>query len=616
MSRPRILSGGSTTSPAIPSPAHPKPNRLSQAHWDELVTGSAIHPDVIEERKYASVPSHKVPPQVFADYQQRDGLLIPIWNVHGQVISMQLKPNQPRVRHGKPIKYETAASTPQCIDVPTAALQYLGDPGTPLWITEGAKKVDSAVSNGIECIIGLQGVYGWRGKNGSGGKMALHDWESIALNNRAVVIAFDSDCMSKAQVRDALIRLAGFLGTRGAEVGYCIMPPLANGEKCGLDDFFAGGGTFESLCDHLTETLPPLDDQNPEAAEVPALLRVCDVEAEEIDWLWQGWIPRQMLTILGGFGGDGKSTVMAALIGALTTGGTLPDGTRASKTNVLMLSAEDDISYAIRPRLDVHGADGARVFVLKGSRVGDRSRCLDLRRDVELMQGVIRQHEIGLVVIDPLSSYLPHADRNSEGDIRDALQPVLGLMETTGVAIVGIMHVGKSGDGRRASQRLLGSTAFTALARSVLMVADLPDDQQPDDAETQGKLKVLQVVKSNYAITPPPQAFRRPVNAAITWEGTSSVGIEECFASGTGKRGPDGQDRNDVMQLLEEMLVNGPVAAAKIAEQAKALGISDRTLRRAKKTLGIQVRKSGFQGTWHWHLPPPPKVTKDVRVAL
>jgi putative DNA primase/helicase len=329
-----------------------------------------------------------------------------------------------------------------------------------------------------------------------------------------------------------------------------------------------------------------------------------DVSSEDIDWLWERWIPARMLTILGGYGGDGKSTVMASLIGAWTTGGALPDGTAAQKTNVLRLSAEDDVSYAIRPRLDLHGTDARRVFVLKGTIRGDgRTRWFDLRRDVEIMRGVIRKHRIGLVVIDPLSSYLPKSDRNNEGDIRDALQPLIGLMETTGVGVVGIMHVGKAGDGRRASQRLLGSTAFTALARSVLMIADQPEERQPDDVAAMGKLKVLQVVKSNYSIPPAPQVFRRPLDASIAWLGASEVGIEECFTLPTVReRGRSAIERNDAIDFLKEMLSSGPVPSSEILTQARAQGFSERTLRRAKKMLAVKACKT-IDKTWMWSMP-------------
>lgn len=608
--------------PDVPQPPQPAPSStptpnsnhfLAMHHRAELERGSAIDPAIVAERGYRSMAAAALPPQ-FPAYQRRDGLLIPVHSVWGTVGAWQLKPDRPRDNGGKPVKYETAAGMPLCLDVPRRVLPLLADPGIPLWITEGAKKVDAALSHGVRCAIGVQGVYGWRGTNGHGGKTALPDWEQVALNGRDVILAFDSDCMTKRSVRGALDRLAAFLTGRGATVGYCIMPDLPGGAKCGLDDFFAQGRgrTFDDLCACIVETLPPLAhaDAVPDDDDEPELLRLSEAPSETIEWLWPGWIPRRMLTILGGYGGDGKSTVMASLIGAWTTGGTLPDGAAAPATNVLMLSAEDDVSYAIRPRLETHGAAIDRVFLLKGTRTSEgRSRWLDLRRDVAVMERVIREHEIGLVVIDPLSSYLPKADRNSEGDIRDALQPLMGLMERTDVAVVGIMHVGKAADGRRASQRLLGSTAFTALARSVLMVADIPDDKQPDDVETQGKQKVLQVVKSNYAIAPPPRLFRRPLDAAIRWFGESGVGIDECFASASGgKRGPQPQDREEAEQMLREMLRGGTVPVTEVMAEAKRLGFSVATMRRAKKALGIEAVKIGYARGWQWRFPLMPSL--------
>ncbi len=47
--------------------------------------------------------------------------------------------------------------------------------------------------------------------------------------------------------------------------------------------------------------------------------------------------------------------------------GILPDGKPAPVTNVLILAAEDDASYAIKPRLKAHGADMSRVFILKAA---------------------------------------------------------------------------------------------------------------------------------------------------------------------------------------------------------------------------------------------------------
>lgn len=229
---------------------------LSATHRHELETGSHILPDVIAERGYVTATGLDDLPGAFADYQRRSGLVIPIRDIMGDVIAFQLKADDPRLsKNGRSLKYDAATGGRQCLDVPTRSRIHLGNPSIPLWITEGAKKVDSGLSHGIRCIVGVNGTFGWRGKNDQGGTVALPDWESIALKGRDVVLAFDSDVTTKATVRGALDRLSAFLTQRGARVRYCLLPSLGDGRKCGLDDFFASGHGRDDLAplivDHL-----------------------------------------------------------------------------------------------------------------------------------------------------------------------------------------------------------------------------------------------------------------------------------------------------------------------------------------------------------------------------
>ena len=61
--------------------------------------------------------------------------------------------------------------------------------------------------------------------------------------------------------------------------------------------------------------------------------------------------------------------------------------------------------------------------------------------------------------------------------------------------------------------------------------------------------------------------------------------------------------------LLKELAL-GPRMALDLLAAAAAVGISERTLRRVKKRMGIQSRKSSADGPWVWFLPeatcPPP----------
>jgi hypothetical protein len=213
-----------------------------------LLRSSAISDEVAVARGYRSVTEKVVLGRYgFSPAQCRvPALLIPVWNLWGEVGGYQARPDHPRVLEGKAVKYETPAGSRMLLDIPPAAVDRLGDPAWPLFITEGARKADAAVSQGL-CCIALLGVWNWRGKNERGGSVALPDWELVALNGRTVFVAFDSDVMVKPQVQHALDRFKRFLEARGAEVVVCRLPCREGVVKIGLDDFFASGKTVEDL---------------------------------------------------------------------------------------------------------------------------------------------------------------------------------------------------------------------------------------------------------------------------------------------------------------------------------------------------------------------------------
>lgn len=233
---------------------------LSQHH--QLIEASGILPVIAAARGYRSITTKADARRLgFGDAQCNvPALLIPVWGVNGEIATYQLRPDTPRVKDGKPLKYETPAGSRMVLDVPRGIHAMLGDPAIPLVITEGARKADSAVSQGL-CCIALLGVWNWRGRNEHDGKVALPDWEHIALNGRTVRIAFDSDVMEKSAVYAALVRLCAFLKQRGAQVEMIYLPSGPGGTKIGLDDFFAAGQTKDDLWRYATTDIrdPPRD---------------------------------------------------------------------------------------------------------------------------------------------------------------------------------------------------------------------------------------------------------------------------------------------------------------------------------------------------------------------
>jgi hypothetical protein len=133
------------------------------------------------------------------------------------------------------------------LDVPPRCRADIGDPSIPLWITEGQKKADALASLGL-CAIALLGVWNFIGTNDRGGKVFLSDFLDIALNNgRPVRIVFDSDVMTKPEVKQALEVLTQRLQRKGAMIQAVYLPGGKN--KVGVDDWLAEGHTVEDLED-------------------------------------------------------------------------------------------------------------------------------------------------------------------------------------------------------------------------------------------------------------------------------------------------------------------------------------------------------------------------------
>jgi len=213
-----------------------------------FLTARAIDPDVASERGYTTANGN-LAALGFSETQCAlgEGLLIPIHAVDGGIAFNQLRPDTPRTTSdGKPgPKYETPAGARLAIDAHPRVRPQLGNPKRRLIVCESAPKADACISRG-EVAVAVVGVWGWRGSNNQGGKALLPDWEAIAINDREIVLTFDSDVWTNPHVRLAVERLGAYL-SRKAKVKVCRIPANGDGSKQGIDDFIASGGNLDQL---------------------------------------------------------------------------------------------------------------------------------------------------------------------------------------------------------------------------------------------------------------------------------------------------------------------------------------------------------------------------------
>lgn len=82
-----------------------------------------------------------------------------------------------------------------------------------------------------------------------------------------------------------------------------------------------------------------------------SLVRMSDVQLQEVKWLWKPYIPFGKLTIIQGDPGEGKTTFALRLAAACSSGVALPGMEIAEPFNVIYQTAEDGLGDTIKQGL-------------------------------------------------------------------------------------------------------------------------------------------------------------------------------------------------------------------------------------------------------------------------
>jgi hypothetical protein len=328
-----------------------------------LLGESGIAPEIVGGRGYRSVSRAEVP-EDFADYQRRNGLLIPLYSPDGTTTGYQLRPDRPRRdKRRKPIRYETPTGGRIIADVHPRMLGAVADPSVPLWITEGAKKGDALASRG-RCTVSLIGVWMYRAPKTAD---MLPCFDHVALAGRRVFVVYDSDVTTKPEVAMALERLVGDLENRGARPLIVYLPDAPDGGKLGVDDYLAAGGSVE----RLEETARPFDpaDAARERMDRDVPLR------DRIAALWRVWRAGPWR----GTGAHSRREVLRAMIedatrkGEMVKGGLrVPGALRplVERTGVSLKAVRNALAnlerdgYIKRDRRKARAADSPAYYVL------------------------------------------------------------------------------------------------------------------------------------------------------------------------------------------------------------------------------------------------------------
>jgi putative DNA primase/helicase len=334
-----------------------------------------------------------------------------------------------------------------------------------------------------------------------------------------------------------------------------------------------------------------------------------DLEMCGVDWLWRGRFARGKFGLIAGLPDMGKGQIAAFIVAAVTAAIELPcEEGNATQGNVIWFNAEDGLQDTVIPRLAAAGADRKRVHFVNRVRIAGEEKHFSLVTDLHLLRKAItRIGNVVLVIIDPVSAYLGvgKVDSRSATDVRGVLTPLKAMAEELHVAVIGIAHFNKKDDIKSALLRVSDSIAYVAAARHVYAVLDDPEDKD-------GKL----FIKAKNNLARDTKALRYGIGVkTVGHDARLGVDIEAPFivwhsqhveitANEAMQAAGNRTAKREAREFLLERLETGPVNSADIIEEAKQEGIAVKTLRRAKKELGVKSRRQGgTNGTWFWELP-------------
>lgn len=351
------------------------------------------------------------------------------------------------------------------------------------------------------------------------------------------------------------------------------------------------------------DTAVPAATANMHSAQTTALPIVpvrsfADVTPTPIEWLLPGRLARQQITMINGWPGEGKTSVVIDLVARMTRAERLPDDTVPSgPLRVLFLSTEDSESI-LHQRLRAAGADLDRVLTIPDT---DLQRLTLPSHQATWIQ-LLQHHNIDVIVVDPMKAFLDDGLKDiAEQDARKFMLALRQICEITNVAAISIRHPNKAtaSGHSTAISAASGSLGFTAAARIELLVGRMPDDEE---------IRALVHVKNNLAAAPPALLYRIVSKdvffdkdsaatqsvAGIDWVGVDDkIQADDLLARRQGRE--DRSKLEEAKEFLKQFLASGPVEHKTVRSAAKRLGIAVRTLERAR----LQVGWTSIVGNLH-----------------
>jgi energy-coupling factor transporter ATP-binding protein EcfA2 len=356
------------------------------------------------------------------------------------------------------------------------------------------------------------------------------------------------------------------------------------------------------------------NDREQDGIRTVRLAPVTDIVMRATEWVWDRRIPTGEITLIAGREGAGKSTAGCHTAASITRG-RLPGRYKGEPRMVAVAAAEDSWAKTILPRLVAAGADLAYVRRVDVREVDGTAGTLTLPKDIDATGAALRADGAVMLLLDPIMSRLDgKLDSHKDAEVRRALEPVREMAERAGSGVLGVIHPNK-GVSTDPLNTIMGSRAFTAVARSVLYVVRDPDDDRrrllgvvKANLTDEDAVPTLAFVVSEQTVGADPDSGDPITAAAITLRGVDDRKVRDMLAElsdGTDVRTATAEA---AVWLRDYLAQEGGVAWSKDAKDAgrKAGSWSDRTMLRAATRLRLVVSSEGYPKRTRWSFGATP----------
>lgn len=299
----------------------------------------------------------------------------------------------------------------------------------------------------------------------------------------------------------------------------------------------------------------------------------------ELRWLWPGWIPMEMITIVAGDPGAGKSYLTLDLVHRWVVGGEWPDGRKIAGAGLALYVDAENRPALFKQRVRPWGDERGRLYYMLPAE--NRMMInLDGEFDQDRLLDRVYQIRPEMVILDSYGYATLKEGKNKE-DVQRLLSFLNRIAQDYRCAMLVVHHLRKPQAIVQLSlpempmsiHEVHGSGFITRTATSVIGIKKM--------GASDAAARRVQVIKSN--------AAQAPEALGVTF---SPWAVDQAVAVLHYGDAPDGEGASGVEQCAEwllDLLEDGPVAVREIVEEGAEAGFGRRMVYRARERLGEDV---------------------------